>query len=649
MTLAGPTGIACTFPMSSTVDPARSDPARSDPTRSGKEADAATDRRANGDATTAASTPTSASTSGRRGADQRVSVPSLTWPLVERRQNRQSSPPGTERRRSELTVPRQVDQSLVPAMEPFRWAAVAVGLIVAMRSFSPHSYRLLAVTLALLAYATFRTLMPIRPGADRRVTLEIVGEMGFQIAAVIGTGAWWSPYAFSLLPTALVAGVLRGPRFAARLTAIAVLAVSARHLYAVGTDTRSMRDAAVWSSLVILVAVSSGWARQISKETARQQTLALDRLGELAEANALLFSLNRVAQTLPASLDLDEVLGSMLTRLRDLVEFETAAVLLYEDSDETWAPVRHTGSPLTDTLTTASLPTPLARAMRSGGALLVQPLTGSGLSDTAASGLYAALRARGSLIGLLAIETDRDERYRAKDVELVNGLLEPFGVAIDNARMFSRLRTMGADEERSRIARDLHDRIGQSLAHVGFELDRAVRSTDRGADPRPILEEVRGQVRSVVSEVRETLYDLRTDVSATQDVAETMSLFLDRVRTRSALAIDLEQQTTGRLPLVYERELWRIAKEAVVNVERHAQASHLRIVWRTDGRAAELTVIDDGLGFERHLARADSYGIIGMRERATSIGARFEIESREGEGTTVRVVVGGPPRPERRT
>jgi signal transduction histidine kinase len=339
----------------------------------------------------------------------------------------------------------------------------------------------------------------------------------------------------------------------------------------------------------------------------------------------------------------------MLNRLRDLVEFDAAAVLLYEDSDETWAPVRRTGKPITDTLTTGALPAPLARAMRAGGALIVQPLDGTGLSDGSASGLYASLRARGALIGLLAIETSRPERYTAKDVELVNGLLEPFGVAIDNARMFSRLRTMGADEERSRIARDLHDRIGQSLAHLGFELDRAVRATERGTDPRPILDDVRGQVRSVTTEVRETLYDLRTDVTANQDVVATMALFLDRVRARSGLQIELVQQATGRLPLMYERELWRIAKEAVVNAERHARAERLHIVWRSDGRAAELTVTDDGQGFVRHAARADSYGIIGMRERATSIGARFEIESTAHGGTTVRVVVGGPPRSERRS
>jgi hypothetical protein len=108
--------------MTSTVDPARpeSSTARATPVGERRQSERAGDR------------------VGDRGSD-RVAVPSLTWPLVERRQNRAPGHQGPERRRSELAVPRQVDQSLVPAMEPFRWAAVAVGLIVAMRSFSPHS------------------------------------------------------------------------------------------------------------------------------------------------------------------------------------------------------------------------------------------------------------------------------------------------------------------------------------------------------------------------------------------------------------------------------------------------------------------------------------------------------------------------------
>ena len=143
-----------------------------------------------------------------------------------------------------------------------------------------------------------------------------------------------------------------------------------------------------------------------------------------------------------------------------------------------------------------------------------------------------------------------------------------------------------------------------------------------------------------MGEVRDTLYDLRTDVTDSQDVADTLAGFLDRVRDRSKLDIKFDAKATGRIPIMQERELWRIAQEAVTNVERHAKASRLAITWRCDGTRALLLVVDDGVGFPTGKAgRLDSYGVVGMRERAASIGASLDIHGVEGQGTTVRCEV----------
>jgi signal transduction histidine kinase len=144
-------------------------------------------------------------------------------------------------------------------------------------------------------------------------------------------------------------------------------------------------------------------------------------------------------------------------------------------------------------------------------------------------------------------------------------------------------------------------------------------------------------VRSVVSEVRETLYDLRTDVTEERGLVDALSSFLDRVRDRAGLETSFRHQETGRLPLLQEREMWRIAQEAVANVERHAQATRVSVQWRCDGDTALLVVADDGRGFPVGRAgRLDSYGMVGMRERADAIGAHLEFDSTEGRGTTVR-------------
>ena len=259
------------------------------------------------------------------------------------------------------------------------------------------------------------------------------------------------------------------------------------------------------------------------------------------------------------------------------------------------------------------------------------------LSAQARSGLYAALRARGTLVGLLAVEADRPGAFDQRQIELVHGLTEPFGIAIDNARMFRQIRTMAADEERSRIARDLHDHIGSSLATIGFEVDRAVGISHDAAKVEPVLRELRAQVSAVVSEVRETLYDLRTELTDDNDLGRLLNDYLPRVQLRSGIECTHRVTIEGRLPLLHEREVWQIVREAITNVERHSQAKHLHVVVHETDDHITAAVRDDGVGIGRTPVRPDSYGMIGMRERAANIGATLSATRHESGGTEIRV------------
>jgi signal transduction histidine kinase len=387
--------------------------------------------------------------------------------------------------------------------------------------------------------------------------------------------------------------------------------------------------------------VVAGYARRISGEADRQHSLALDRLDRLSDANALLFSLHRVAQSLPASLDLGDVLDTTVARLRGLVDFDSVAILVFDDTDHTWQVIRREGAVLPSRLGPTELPGPLMEAMAENRMVEKPDLAGSngpGIAPTSGSGIYTVLPARGSIIGLLAVESRSPEAFSRRDVELLNGFVEPVALAIDNARWFARLRTVGADEERTRIARDLHDNIGQSLAYLAFELDRIVTRQSKGDELGPALEQLRSDLRGVIGEVRDTLYDLRTDVSDQLEIGEVLEQFGGRLMERSELDIRVYADRTGkRLPLLQEREMWRIAQEALVNVERHAEARAAAVRWRCDGTSAALEIADDGKGFPVGKAgRLDSYGIMGMRERASSIGATLEIHSEQGRGTVIR-------------
>jgi len=503
---------------------------------------------------------------------------------------------------------------------------------------------LLAWCTILIAYSAYRTVRPLRYDRQLSGLMWLLSEAAGVILAIATTGYWDSPLVFAVLTPVSVAGFARGFGFGLRLALVAIIGITLPWMLDVDLDSDQEQLSVQWSVEVLLVALVAGYARRISGEADQRQLQALDRLGRLADANTLLFQLHQVTQTLPASLDLEEVLDATHDQLKDLFTYDSLALALLDETDHRWRVVRRDGDRPPPVIAHEDLPKPLVRALRLRGVVSEPNLLsagGPGLTPSSLSGLYSVLPARGSIIGLISVERQETHAFAPRDIELLTGLAEPAALAIDNARWFSKLRTVGADEERTRIARDLHDRIGQSLAYLAFELDRIVKNSRKGQDPSDSLDHLRNDVRGVIREVRDTLYDLRTDVTEAQTLPATLDSFLGRVRARSGLHVKLRVEERGRLPILVEREIWRVAQEAVTNVERHARADQLTVTWRSDGTTGTLEVADDGIGFPIGKAgRLDSYGLVGMRERAASIGARLVIDSEPGHGTRVRCIVG---------
>ncbi len=432
------------------------------------------------------------------------------------------------------------------------------------------------------------------------------------------TDQWASPFVFSLVAALIISGFAAGFWLAIPTAVLASTIITITGAADGSTSSEDLRLAAEWTLVVILVAVVAAYARRITGLADRQQSVVLDRIGRLADANALLYSLHRITQTLPASLDMDGALDTTMTRLRHgrgrgrrrhpALRRDRRAVAGRSLGRK---PAPH--PPRTHRAPAAAAAGPGRRVRSCRSAISSVPF-GPGLNARTSSGLYATLESRGEIIGLLAIEHPSPDHYDSRAVDLLTGFIEPVALSIDNARWFTRIRTVGADEERNRIARDLHDRIGQSLAYLAIELDRLTRTHRDGKDVGEAIGQLREDVRGVVREVRETLYDLRTDVSDDQDVSRTLHTYASRVEERSGLDLDVRTQSTGRLPILQEREMWRIAQEALTNVERHADASNVNLYWSCDGTRARLEISDDGRGFEiGESGRIDSYGLMGMR------------------------------------
>ena len=248
---------------------------------------------------------------------------SLSWPLVERRRVHASPPGGVERRAARAPAPAPAPTPSLTAapLWPFRLAAVAGALARSREDYSWDNWKLIVASVVVTVYAIVACIRPVPYRDDTKVRARIIAEQAMHLIVVLATGAWASPFALCLIPTGMLAGFAAGGFFSAQLGVAAIAAVTARHINEVNARD-GLTSGLLWAGLLGLVAFTSGLTHRAGLEAARQQQLALDRVSRLAEANSLLFSLQRVAQTLPASLDLDDVLDSTVQRMQAMVRHD---------------------------------------------------------------------------------------------------------------------------------------------------------------------------------------------------------------------------------------------------------------------------------------------------------------------------------------
>jgi len=217
-------------------------------------------------------------------------------------------------------------------------------------------------------------------------------------------------------------------------------------------------------------------------------------------------------------------------------------------------------------------------------------------------------------------------------------------VAIYMLRIRSlRVKHAAVLAERTRIAREFHDGLAQSLVGAGHQLDAAIDALGGGDDTgaRHALDAARKLTRQSLSETRRSLLAMRPEVLERADLASAIGAISAHMREASGIAIEPSVSGT-RVPLPphIETHLLRIAQEALTNAVRHSGAQRISVLLHYDGNHVELSITDDGSG-PRSLADSGPLrlGITGIRERAAEIGGRLNVSSWAGRGTTIAVVV----------
>jgi two-component system sensor histidine kinase DegS len=202
---------------------------------------------------------------------------------------------------------------------------------------------------------------------------------------------------------------------------------------------------------------------------------------------------------------------------------------------------------------------------------------------------------------------------------------------------------MGREEERSRLAREVHDGPAQVLANalMGLEHCQNLLKAQRGDRLAEVLGQLGGAAREGLHEVRRFIADLRPGKLEEQGLAGALAEYIRRYREAVSAQVSFDADPLPRLPNETEIVLYRIVQESLQNARKHARGAPVHVAMAVRSGQIQLSIRDEGPGFDtREVARRagrESWGLTSMRERAELIGAAFTVATRPGQGTEVTV------------
>jgi signal transduction histidine kinase len=519
-------------------------------------------------------------------------------------------------------------------------ALVATLTYVATRDVSQLRWIALLMVAALPAVLApaHRIIAPLGRFAEVAVTGLAAGSVAAAAVANSPVSAGFG--AEAILPylavPLLTAALRRRPTEGAALLGVAAVAmvVGGTVSGAVITQPGYLAAGGQWLVLGAIITFAADTMRQLMMPADNQPQ-------PYAEATRLLTQLRSVARSLPgATLDPGGISEHLLEELRAVAPGDRAAVLSASGGGRLVV-LAQTGAERVDWEVTLDSDSAIADAWASQ-----QPMTASRSQARShrggdVSSLVVPLVAGVRTIGLAILEADVSNAYPPAVVSRVREVTGPAALRLEAALLFDEVRSLATNEERQRLAREIHDGVAQELVMVGYGIDNAQASLPEGADEAAEeLRILRGEVTRVITELRLSLFELRSEVDRQGGLAAAIAEYARTLGTSAGLRVHFTfDESTARLPAATEAELLRIAQEAITNARKHAGASNLWVTCTVDPPYAEIEVSDDGRGFADD--RPDGrYGLTIMAERAERIRGRLKITPRHPSGTTVAVVLG---------
>ncbi len=248
------------------------------------------------------------------------------------------------------------------------------------------------------------------------------------------------------------------------------------------------------------------------------------------------------------------------------------------------------------------------------------------------------LRVRGQVLGVLVIIGQAGERFSPDQLALYQSIADQLGIAVESAHLYEQAEQAAVAAERSRLARDLHDAVTQTLFSASLIADVLPRLWERDAsEGRRRLGELRELNRGALAEMRTLLLELRPTALADTPLGDLLKQLSEAFTSRARVPLALEIDGDCSLPEDVKVALYRIAQEALNNIVKHAAASNAVLKVHCSPEMVNLSIEDDGRGYAHEQVSPEHLGLGIMRERAEAIQADLIIRSEPGRGTRVEV------------
>ncbi len=386
----------------------------------------------------------------------------------------------------------------------------------------------------------------------------------------------------------------------------------------------------------------------------KQAQQALEQL--VAERTHELATLNSIAEVVSRTLDLNEIMDAALTRAMQAMRMEVGTAYSLQASDEpdedkrlVFAARKGLSENFSRTVGTPRVQGTAIQVAAEAQKPVVwlvanypdprlkQALELEGVRQV----INVPLFAKGRFVGAFNLGTRHEREITPEEISLLGAIGHQVAVAVENAHLYDQAEHSAALAERSRLARELHDSVTQSLYGVTMYAQAAQLLLTAGdhVPAAQYLGELRDTAQEALREMRLLIYELRPLALEKRGLATALQERLETVEARGGVETKLHIEGAEGLPLALQHELYHIAREALNNILKHAHAKTVRVDLVCMDGSIRLEICDDGVGFDPADESRGGLGLAGMKERVQKIGASLEIDTSVGQGTRLAVRV----------